>query len=65
MPTAGTADAICSLLVRFFALVLAVYVHACVHLVKRIFDFSYQVNNSTVKLTFAWNAQIVLVYKFA
>ena len=52
MPTAGTIDAICSLRVLLFALVLAFYAHACVHLMKQIFDFSYQVSNSTVKLTF-------------
>ena len=64
MSTAWTTDVIYSLYVLLFALVLAVYVHACVHLVKLIFDFSYQVSNSTVKLTLARNAQIVLVYKF-
>ena len=52
MPTAGITDAICSLHVLLFALVLAFYVHACAHLVKQIFDFSYQVSNSAVKLTF-------------
>ena len=64
MPTAWTTDVIYSLHVLFFALVLAFYVHACVHLAKQIFDFSYQVSNSTVKLTLARNAKIVLVYKF-
>ena len=39
--------AIYSLHVLLFALVLAVYVHAYVHLVKLIFDFSYLV---TVRL---------------
>ena len=52
MPTAWTTDVIYSLHVLLFALVLAVYVHACVYLVKRIFDFSYQVSNSTVKSMF-------------
>ena len=64
MPTAGTTDVIYSLHVLLFALVLAFYVHACVHLVKQIFDFSYWVSNSTVKLTLARNAELVLVYKF-
>ena len=41
MPTAWTTDVIYSLHVLLFALVLAVYVHAYVHLVKLIFDFSY------------------------
>ena len=65
MPTAGTTDAIYRLHVLLFALVLVFYVRACVHSAKQIFDFSYQVSNSTVKLTLARNAQIVLVYKFA
>ena len=52
MPTAWITDVIYSLHVLLFALVLAFYVHACAHLVKQIFDFSYQVSNSTVKLTF-------------